>query len=88
MHDILEQASRAFDVPIKLIQSASRRPRYCTARFAVMYALREQGYSLAEIGEVLGNRDHTTIIYGLERAEVLAQTDPWFAQQLASLLPR
>lgn len=58
MHDILEQASRAFDVPIKLIQSASRRPRYCTARFAVMYALREQGYSLAEIGEVLGNRDH------------------------------
>lgn len=38
------------------------------ARHIVMYLLRQQNHcSLAEIGKVLGNRDHSTVIHGCEK---------------------
>lgn len=46
------------------------------ARQEAYWLLREQGYSLHQIGQRLGNRDHTTILSGV-RAYAAKQTKPF-----------
>lgn len=57
----------------------SRWRDLCRTRFAVMYAAHRAGKSAPQIGRVLGNRDHSTILSGLKRAVALAQQDRDFA---------
>ena len=43
----------------------------------VMFLSRtETDASLPQIGEKLGNRDHTTVLYGYEKVAKLIETDP------------
>ena len=43
----------------------SRAKRHVLTRWALSAAYRQQGYSLLDIGVILGGRDHTTISHGL-----------------------
>lgn len=86
MQDILTKASTLFDVTTAQIVGHERLPRYCEARCAVAYAVRERGWSLQEIGRALDGRNHATVLYNIRQASRRAQTDPWFAVQLAALL--
>jgi chromosomal replication initiation ATPase DnaA len=86
LQDILIKASGLFDVPIKVIIGHSRKRRHCEARFAVVYAARQQRWTLDEIGALLDGRDHSTILHAMERADALARTDAWYAERLAALL--
>lgn len=47
------------------------------ARWAVMLALRNQGLSFPRIGRIV-NRDHTTVIYGVNQARLLRSRDADF----------
>ena len=60
------------------ITGGSRYARLVRARWAVMLALREAGWSSARIGRALGGRHHTTVLHGLKRAEALHATDAGF----------
>lgn len=57
------------------------------ARWAVMKAARECRYPLKRIGERLGGRDHSTISYGLRRAELLVSEDSEFAALVMAVRP-
>jgi len=58
---------RAAEVHFQLedLPQKSRRRRYVKARCVVTQILREEGYSLPEIGDIL-KRDHSTIIHYLK----------------------
>lgn len=59
-----------YDIPQKEILSQSRKKELVTPRQLVMYLLREEvGLSLTSIGMKVGNRDHTTVKYGIRKAE-------------------
>ena len=58
---------------------AKRDRHHSYARFALMLAFRRLGWSTPVIGKRLGNRDHTTVISGIERARHLMATDDEFA---------
>jgi chromosomal replication initiator protein len=48
-----------------------------------MYVLREEAsYSLPQIGEVLGGRDHTTVIHGCEKIQGLLARDDQLRRQV------
>jgi chromosomal replication initiator protein len=52
-------------------------------RQVAMYLLREEtGLSLVDIGQQLGNRDHTTVMHGISKIEREMETDPAVRQQL------
>lgn len=58
----------------------SKRDRnHSHARFALMLVWRRLGWSTPVIGKRLGNRDHSTVISGIERARRLMETDEDFA---------
>ena len=71
------------------LRGPSRARRIAHARFAVAWALRQHDpdCSFATIGALLGGRDHTTILYAIERAEQLACADADYALRLAGLRP-
>lgn len=48
------------------------------ARCAVSWIARELGRSTTETGRAMGDRDHSTIVYQLRKADAMRRTDPAF----------
>ncbi|NTV30667.1 chromosomal replication initiator protein DnaA [candidate division WWE3 bacterium] len=65
---ILELVTRQFDTSIKDLCGKKRKKEIVLPRQMTMFLLRnELGMNLEEIGEVLGGRDHTTVMHGCDR---------------------
>ena len=83
---IMREVSEKHEMTIRQMKGDSRKFRFVKARQEAAYRLRlELGYSLPQIGRLLGKRDHTTILHAIRRhAKNLAQgTEPW-ARQVVS----
>lgn len=75
---ILDEASKAFGVPMVTIKGPSRVRRSSHARFGfVGMAVRYTGRSLPEIGHFI-HRDHTTVSHARERFFELLADDEFF----------
>ena len=88
MTDILTTAAALFGVePGRLCGRGGRggRGHLTQARQAVAWALRQAGYTVVEIGELMGGRDHTTICYATKQAELRARENVDYALKLAAL---
>jgi chromosomal replication initiator protein len=65
-----------YQVTVEQLTSRSRSRAIAFPRQMAMYLARtETDASLPQIGEKLGGRDHTTILYGYEKIAGLAETD-------------
>jgi chromosomal replication initiator protein len=77
---IINDVSRAFEVPPGAIRGTSRKWHIAYARFAAFRFMREETkLSYPQIGRLLGHRDHSTVIHGIERAQALLATNADFA---------
>jgi hypothetical protein len=63
--DIITVAGRLTNVPPSEIVSDRRFLYLCAIRYPVYLTAREWGFSLSEIGRVVG-RDHTSVYHGLQ----------------------
>lgn len=84
---LVELAAAVFDLDVQDILQDRRLPEICKARFAVYFA----GYhglllSKSRLARAIGDRDHSTIIHGLRRADHLRATDPDFRSLTDRLL--
>ncbi len=74
--EIIHAVAEEFDVTLEELFSRNRSQRIALPRQVAMYILREESeLSLPKIGEMLGDRDHTTIMYGHEKIADLLETD-------------
>jgi len=65
---VVNAVSDYLAIPPNDIMGKKRDLKTSRARHIVMYLLRQQNHTnLAEIGRVLGNRDHSTVIHGYNR---------------------
>lgn len=80
---VLSAVAQSFDVTAVALQSKTRVLRIAHSRQAAMYILRQMDFSLNEIGQILGGRDHTTVIWGCSQAERRAIYNPHYAACLA-----
>jgi chromosomal replication initiator protein len=65
---ILKAVSEHYGVEIQVLTGRGRSRNIVIPRQVAMYLLREEtDASLVEIGNLLGGRDHTTVIYGCEK---------------------
>ncbi len=63
-----------------------RSRKIALPRQIAMYLLREEAHiSLPQIGEVLGGRDHTTVMYGCDKVADLMETDDKLRRQLIDI---
>ncbi len=75
--EIVRKVADVFGLPLERLLGKDRSREVALPRQIAMYLLREEAnISLPQIGETLGGRDHTTVMYGCEKvAELLEQDD-------------
>jgi len=75
-NQIIEAVAQYFNLKATQLKSPTRTKNVAFARQILMYLLRtELGIPLMEVGNLLGGRDHTTIIYGVEKITNLLSTN-------------
>jgi chromosomal replication initiator protein len=73
---VLRTVGEFYGVEVSVLQGRGRSRNIVVPRQVAMYLLREEtGSSLVEIGNLLGGRDHTTVIYGCEKMAEEISTD-------------
>lgn len=75
-----------YNVTLEALCSSSRSRTIAFPRQIAMYLARtETDESLPQIGVKLGNRDHTTILYGYDKIAGLIETDPQLRRNILEL---
>ena len=75
-----------FDIPIKHLESATRKAKVVFPRQIAMYLVRQHTtHSYAEIGRRLGGRDHTTILHAFRKITEMREKNAAIAAELESL---
>lgn len=84
--DVLNAVSRAFNVSQDRLMGRERTREVALPRQIAMYLMREEGgVSLPRIGDFLGGRDHTTVIYGCDKVSDLMETDDRLRRQVLQI---
>jgi chromosomal replication initiator protein len=77
MEQVMTAVCTYFNVTPGDLSSPSRKRTVAYPRQMAMYLSRtETDASLPQIGDKLGSRDHTTILYGYEKIAAMIETDP------------
>jgi len=83
---ILQAVSKHYDVDIAVLKGRNRSRSVALARHVAMYLLREELHcSLLQIGEILGGRDHTTVIYGCDKVTVGIEEDDQLRKDVVTI---
>ncbi|MBT3995479.1 MAG: chromosomal replication initiator protein DnaA [Chloroflexi bacterium] len=84
--EILKSISEFSGVTIDLITGKRRDKATAEARRMAMYMLREDAHlTSARVGQALGGKDHSTVLYAQKRFEQLMETDSSVRQHLAAV---
>jgi|GEM_PF-394894 len=79
-NQIAKKVARHFNVRAKELKSASRRQWVVRARGIVFYLARElTNDSFQRLGQLLGGRDHSTVMHACRSTEALVESDPGVA---------
>ena len=83
---ILQEVSNTFSVSIDDIRSKRKTANLSQARHISFYLIKEMTpLTMKEIGSYFGGKDHTTVLYGIEKIEKKKNEDPSFASILEGI---
>jgi len=83
---ILNTIAQEYGISIEDLLSPSRSQRVSFPRQVAMYLLREESeLSLPKIGEILGGRDHTTVMYGHDKITDLLERDKNLRRKIVNI---
>ena len=81
--EVIRRVADIFGVTVDRILGRDRSRQVALPRQVAMYLLREESnISLPQIGETLGGRDHTTVMYGCDKVADLIERDDRFRKQV------
>ncbi len=84
--EIVNQVAGAFGVSVQNLTGPDRRQEIVLPRQIAMYLLREEAnWSLPKIGETLGGRDHTTVMYACQKITDLLERDDKLRRQVIKI---
>lgn len=73
---ILQATAEAYGLGVADLISSSRKQPLAQCRQVAMYLCRElTSLSLPRIGEIFGGRDHTTVMYAIDRVKKIMETE-------------
>ena len=84
--DVIKTVCSFYDIKGTLLKGAKRDASLVKARQVAMFLLKtELGLTYAEIGNLLGGRDHTTIMHGVEKIERLVDSKATIYQDILGI---
>lgn len=75
---IINDVCKELNLDPKDVLSKSRYREFAECRYIIMYILHEKRVTKKRIGELLGDRDRTTVINGLDVVSDLLATNQYF----------
>jgi chromosomal replication initiator protein len=86
---IIETVAMFYNTSIETLIGRDRSKDVAWARQVAMYLIREEtDASLPAIGESLGDRDHTTVMYGYEKVADMVERDDSIRRQVIAIRER
>jgi chromosomal replication initiator protein len=83
---VIETVSKYFNISLQELVSASRNKELVVPRQVAMYLIRQEtDASLPEIGGLLGGRDHSTVIHGVERVKERLESEDQLRRDVMSV---
>ena len=83
---IINSVSDYYGISPDDITGKKRDLKTSRARHVVMYLLRQQNHTnLSEIGRILGNRDHSTVIHGCQKITAAIATDSQLSKSIEDI---
>lgn len=81
--DVLRAVENVFGISVERLLGRDRSREVALPRQIAMFLLRQEANtSLPQIGEALGGRDHTTVMYACEKVADLLETDDRLRRQV------
>jgi chromosomal replication initiator protein len=77
--------ARAFNLTVERLLSPDRSRAVALPRQIAMYLMRETNLSLPQIGQALGGRDHTTVMYACDKVADMLERDDQFRRQVVQI---
>ncbi|MCB2178699.1 chromosomal replication initiator protein DnaA [bacterium] len=85
-NEVVKMVATAFGITVEQILARDRSRNVALPRQIAMYLLREEAQiSLPQIGEVLGGRDHTTVMYACDKVSDLLEEDDRLRRQVVDI---
>lgn len=83
---IQKSVSTYFSIPLDALKDKTRKKEVAMARQVAMYFAKEfTDYSLKQIGQYFGGRDHSTVIHALQSVQNLIHTNDSFRKSVNEL---
>jgi chromosomal replication initiator protein len=82
---VVDMVAKAFDLSVERLLSPDRSHDVALPRQIAMYLMRETNVSLPQIGQALGGRDHTTVMYACEKVADLLERDDRLRTQVGQI---
>jgi chromosomal replication initiator protein len=82
---VLDVVARTFNLTVERLTSSDRSRQVSLPRQIAMYLLRETNVSLPQIGQALGGRDHTTVMYACDKVADLIECDDRLRRQVVNI---
>ena len=87
--DIINLVTEHYQAKLSDLQSKRRTKAIAFPRQVAMYLARKvTRHSLEEIGGFFGGRDHTTVLYAVDKIEKLVVSDPDFSKDVQTFMDR
>lgn len=84
--DVIAAVTRFYNISEQDLRGRQRKRDIVLPRHVAMYILRaESDASLVDIGRSLGNRDHTTVLHGIEKIEQELEHDTQLRAQVMAI---
>jgi chromosomal replication initiator protein len=84
--DVVQLVADAFGITVEQIMARDRSRQVALPRQIAMYLLREEAQiSLPQIGEAIGGRDHTTVMYACDKVSDLLEEDARLRRQVVDI---
>lgn len=84
--EIVRRVAETFGLTVERILGRDRSRQVALPRQIAMYLLREEAnISLPQIGEALGGRDHTTVLYGCDKVADMLERDDRLRRQVLEI---
>jgi chromosomal replication initiator protein len=82
---VVDMVAKAFNLSVDRLLSPDRSHDVALPRQIAMYLMRETNVSLPQIGQALGGRDHTTVMYACEKVADLLERDDRLRTQIGQI---
>ena len=83
---VINTVADAYNLSPDQMMGRGRTQQVALPRQIAMYLMREEGHiSLPQIGEALGGRDHTTVMYGCTKIADLLERDDQIRRQVIEI---